>query len=282
MEVMASGALTTVQDLGRGGLTHLGVGHCGAADRDSLTLANRLVGNAEGAAALETTLGGLVVRFDRTTLIAVTGAVCPLRLGHRRIDMNAPVYARPDDILHIGTATAGARAYLAVRGGVDVPAVLGSRSTDLLSGLGPAIVRPGHCLPVGGDAASPPAVDHAPPRRLGASTLDVVLGPRDDWFAADARSILLAEPFRVTPRGNRVGVRLDGPPLRRRVRDELPPEPLTCGAIQVPPDGQPLLFLADHPVTGGYPVIAVLADADVAAAAQLRPGDDVRFRLAVP
>ncbi|SEG16606.1 biotin-dependent carboxylase uncharacterized domain-containing protein [Thermomonospora echinospora] len=280
IEVVRSGPLTTVQDLGRPGHAHLGVPCSGAADRRSLCLANRLVGNPEDAACLELTFGGLALRFHAPAWIAVTGAPAPLRVDGRPAGMNAPCHVPAGAPVEIGAPAAGVRTYLAVRGGLAVQPVLGSRATDLLSGLGPAPLEPGDRLPVGEWRDSPPImVDQAPVPPLAAEPLlRVRPGPRDDWFAADALDTLTGGPYEVTADSNRVGVRLTGRPLRRARDGELPSEGMVTGAIQVPPNGLPIIFLADHPTTGGYPVIGVLAEADIPVAAQLRPGQRVRFR----
>jgi biotin-dependent carboxylase-like uncharacterized protein len=173
----------------------------------------------------------------------------------------------------------GLRTYLAVRGGVDVPPVLGSRSTDTLSGLGPAPLAPGDRLPVGDLRGAEPFVDVAPVRAPSSEpVLRVLPGPRRDWLDPAAWTELTTRPWTVTANSNRVGLRLDGPRLARARDGELPSEGLVPGALQVPPDGAPVLFLADHPVTGGYPVLAVVVTADLPAAAQLRPGDTLTFR----
>jgi biotin-dependent carboxylase-like uncharacterized protein len=278
--IIAPGPLTTVQDLGRPGLAALGVGASGAADRGSLRLANRLVGNAEGAAALELTLGGLRLLVAGAAVVALTGAPCPVTVGGRTAGMNGPIAVRPGEVVAVGTPAEGVRTYLAVRGGVAVPPVLGARSTDTLSGLGPEPLRAGSVLPIGSETTGFPVVDQAPVRRpAGDAVLCVLPGPRADWFDPDALRTLGADPYLVTAESNRIGVRLDGPELRRTETVELPPEGMVRGALQVPPRGRPVLLLADHPVTGGYPVIAVVADEDVDRAGQLRPGDRVRFRV---
>jgi biotin-dependent carboxylase-like uncharacterized protein len=274
IEVLAPGPLTTVQDLGRPGLGAIGVGPSGAADRGSLRLANRLVGNAEDAAALELTYGGLRIRFETAATIALTGAPCA------GVAMNGPVRMSAGQELAVGVPSEGLRTYVAVRGGIDVPEVLGSRSTDVLSGIGPPALEAGMRLPIGSHTSDFPNVDLAPPRPLGPAILRVLPGPRDDWFVADALTTLTQSAYVVTKDSNRVGVRLDGPELKRSVPEELPSEGMVRGALQVPPHGLPILFLADHPVTGGYPVIAVVADTDLDRAGQLRPGDVVRFRPA--
>jgi biotin-dependent carboxylase-like uncharacterized protein len=279
LTVLASGLLTTVQDRGRPGWASIGVTRSGAADRQAAALANRLVGNDAAAAVLEVTVGGLQVQAGRTLLVAVSGAPAPVTVDGRGAPFDAPLTLRPGQVLGLGNPAVGLRSYLAVRGGIGVPPVLGSRSTDTLSGLGPAPLRPGDVLPVGALAAAEPVVDVAP---VGAPSsrpvLRVLPGPRRDWMAPTAWTALTTEDWTVSPDSDRVGLRLAGPRLDRARTDELPSEGLVPGAVQVPPDGAPVLFLVDHPVTGGYPVLAVVTTDDLPAAAQLRPGDRVRFR----
>jgi biotin-dependent carboxylase-like uncharacterized protein len=278
--VLASGPLATVQDRGRPGWAGIGVTTSGAADRAAADLANRLVGNDAEAAVIEVTAGGLRVRAERTVLVAVTGAPAPVLLGSRAGPFDAPLTLPAGQELALGMPPVGLRTYLAVRGGVDVPPVLGSRSTDTLSGLGPAPLRAGDRLPVGGLAAAEPFVDVAPVRPpADRPVLHVLPGPRRDWFEPGAWDRLTTQDWAVTADSDRVGLRLAGPRLARSRNDELPSEGLVPGAIQVPPDGAPVLFLTDHPVTGGYPVLAVVTSADLPAAAQLRPGDTVLFRV---
>jgi biotin-dependent carboxylase uncharacterized domain len=279
LEVLATGPLTTVQDLGRPGLAPLGVGRSGAADRTSLRLANRLLANPEDAAALEVTAGGLVMRAVGHLLVVVTGAVGPLSAAGRDAYLNELLPLDDGDELRVGPPAAGLRTYVGVRGGVAVPRVLGSRATDSLSGLGPPIPVAGDVLPVGSAPVDFPVVDAAPvvPPAAGEVALRVVLGPRDDWFTDDAVATLLHRPFTVSADSNRVGMRLTGDALARRRHDELPSEGVVPGALQVPPTGLPVLFLADHPVTGGYPVVAVVLEDDVDRAAQAGPGTVLRF-----
>jgi biotin-dependent carboxylase-like uncharacterized protein len=192
------------------------------------------------------------------------------------------VRVREGEVVEVGTVSAGLRCYLAVDGGFDVPPVLGSRSADLLSGLGPAPLAAGVALPLGAPPpdAGPLHADWlplpAPPDEL---LLRLAPGPRGDWFTADTPSVLARTRYRVSPASNRVGLRLtDGPPLVRRAGlGELPSEGMVLGAVQVPPDGLPVVFLADHPTTGGYPVVGVVPEPDLAAAAQAVPGTPVRF-----
>lgn len=277
--VEASGPLTTVQDLGRPGLAHLGVSPSGAADRAAHRLANRLVGNAESEATLEVTMGGLVIRATKMAWVAVTGAPTSVLVNDQPSASHSLLALPPGDRLAVQAPGYGVRNYLAVRGGILATPVLGSRSTDLLSGLGPSPLHPGQELAVGPPGPPLPGVDLAPPSQP-RKTLSITAGPRRDWFTEQAWDDLLHGRWTVSAEGNRVGVRLTGPALTRRITAELPSEGLIRGAVQVPASGEPLIFLADHPVTGGYPVIAVLTRRDADHAAQLRPGEHIRFTLA--
>jgi biotin-dependent carboxylase-like uncharacterized protein len=281
LHVVATGPLATVQDAGRPGWAAIGVPRSGAADRAAHDLANRLVGNRPRAATVEATAGGLRLRAGRTALVAVTGAPVPLTVAGRVAPLNAPVTLPAGAELALGAPAVGLRSYVAVRGGVGVPPVLGSRSSDRLSGLGPEPLRAGDVLAIGDDAGEEPVVDVAPVRPPSdRPVLRVLPGPRRDWLAAEAWTRLTSDGWTVSADSDRVGLRLTGPRLARARDEELPSEGLVPGAVQVPPDGAPVLFLADHPVTGGYPVLAVVVTADLPAAAQLRPGDELRFRPA--
>ncbi|MFI7448230.1 biotin-dependent carboxyltransferase family protein [Nonomuraea sp. NPDC049714] len=291
IEVLAPGPYATVQDLGRHGHAHLGVPGSGAADAASLRLANRLVGNPEGLAGIELTFGLARLRFLAGAWVALAGAPCPVWSTARDPGIGAPFWVPEGGEVRLGAPSWGLRTYLAVRGGIAVEPVLGSRSTDSLSGLGPPPLRPGMVVPVGMRRGVPVGavagledirVDLAPPRPPGAAVLRVLAGPREDWFVPGALAALCAGPYEVSQDSNRVGVRLRGPELARAKEGELPSEGMVTGAVQVPPSGQPIVFLTDHPPTGGYPVIAVVSEADLAIAAQLRPGDEVRFSTRLP
>ncbi len=277
LEVLATGALALVQDLGRPGLAATGVGRSGAADRAALRLANRLVANPEDAAGIEVTFGGLAVRAGGTLTVAVAGAPAPADIDGTPVGHHAVLTLWPGQVLQLGIPPTGLRSYLAVAGGIDVEPVLGSRSTDVLAELGPARLEPGTVLPVGVPSCEPPLVDVAPVALPPGDTvvLPVILGPRADYLRDPGA--LAATSWTASSRSDRVGMRLDGAPLQRTDDRELPSEGMIRGAIQLPPGGHPVLFLADHPVTGGYPVIAVVPDADVDRAAQVRPGQPVRF-----
>ncbi|MEA5457234.1 5-oxoprolinase/urea amidolyase family protein [Sinomonas sp. JGH33] len=274
------GLQSTVQDLGREGNSALGVSVSGAMDRSSLRRANRIAGNPEEAAAIETLLGGLRLRAVKDQVLAVSGAPVPLEIGARHPAMDAPFALLAGETLALGRPSAGLRTYVAVRGGIGVDPVLGSRSTDTLSGLGPEPLAAGssmRVLPappssVVGHPEVPPQLDPA------GAVLRVVLGPRDSWFTQEAIESFLSQEWTVTPQSNRVGLRLNGSPLKRASEGELASEGVIRGSIQVPPNGQPLIFLSDHPVTGGYPVIGVVVSADLDKAGQIAPGGTVQFQ----
>ena len=274
-----TGAQALLQDLGRERHAHLGVSPSGAADRAALRLANRLVGNPEDAAAVECLLGGLAVTASALHWVAVTGAPTDVLVNGRQVGSHTSLPLRRGDTLVIEAPTEGLRSYLAIRGGFQVAPTLGSRSTDVLSGLGPEPLTPGVELPVGDPRQPLPDTDLAPVARP-RTTLAVLPGPRRDWFTDEAWQTLLTTDWQVSSDSNRVAVRLDGARLERSRTEELPSEAMVRGAIQVPSSGLPLIFGPDHPVTGGYPVIAVLTDRDADHAGQLRPGGTVRFVLA--
>jgi biotin-dependent carboxylase-like uncharacterized protein len=285
LEVMATGPLTLVQDLGRPGLAALGVGRSGAADRNSFQLGARLLAQDYRAAALEVTLGGLEVRASGLLMLALTGAAAPATVEGRAVAHRSPFFLRDRETLTLGMPTTGLRTYVSVRGGIGVPPVLGSRATDTLAEIGPPPVRAGDILPIGPPPGSFPIVDIAPAAGQPAEVLQLhaVPGPREDWLA-DITALTRAT-WTVSSRSDRVGIRLEGPALHQhpsREGQELPSEGVVRGAIQVPAGGEPVLFLADHPVTGGYPVVAVVTDVDIDIAAQAVPGQQVRIILITP
>lgn len=275
LHVLATGPLTLVQDRGRPGFAHLGVPRAGALDRPAAALANRLVGNGPDEAVLEVVLGGLEVRTDAACWVAVTGAPAPVLVDGAARGHDRPEWLPAGATVRLGRPATGVRSYLAVAGGIAVEPVLGSRSTDTLAWVGPPRVTVGTTLPVGDPQAEPRPLDVPHARRH--RPLRLLPGPRADWFAAAALEDLCGSTYVVEADSNRIGLRLDGaaPP---RVREaELPSEGMVLGAVQVPPSGRPVVFLADHPPTGGYPVIAVVHPDDLWACGQLRPGEGVRF-----
>ncbi|MFD5770504.1 biotin-dependent carboxyltransferase family protein, partial [Streptomyces sp. NPDC127049] len=236
--VVRAGALTTVQDLGRPGYAHLGVPRSGALDPAAARLANRLVGNDESAAVLETTVTGCALRPRRAVTVAVGGAPCPLRADGRPLPWGTAVRVPAGALLEVGPAVRGLRSYVAIGGGIAVDPVLGSRSTDLLSGLGPAPLVDGAVLPLGAATAARGWVDAPPwPGPPDELVLRVRLGPRDDWFTRAALRTLTTRAYLVSSASNRIGLRLDGPTLERARPGELPSEGMVLGAVQVPPDG---------------------------------------------
>ena len=293
LRIVSPGLQSLIQDLGRYGHSGLGVSAAGALDRASLRRANRLVGNAPSAAAVETVAGGLSVQAVGDQVLAVTGAPAELTIetpseddfepAWRTVPMATPFALLDGETLAIGAPQSGFRSYLAVRGGVDTAPVLGSRSTDTMSGIGPAPLAAGQLLAAGGEAESG-VVGHPELQPdfpdTGVTVLDVVPGPRADWFDAGGAGSFCGQDWEVKPQSNRVGMRLQGTPLQRTRQGELASEGTVAGALQVPPEGLPVLFLADHPITGGYPVIAVVVDSQLDRAAQVPIGGKIRFRWA--
>ena len=280
LEVRHTGPLALVEDLGRPGLAHIGVTRSGAADRRAHRLANRLLVNPEDRATIEVTLGGFSARVLGGGLdITVTGADSRPAIDGIPFGLNSVAHIREGQVVSLGVPRSGLRSYLGVRGGIAVARILGSRSYDTLSSIGPPPLRPGDALPVGEPAGNFPELEQAPVAAIseGLVTLRVMRGPRDDWCAdPDA---LVRSTWLVSERSDRVGVRLSGAALEHRwPQRQLPSEGAIRGAIQVPPNGQPVILGTDHPVTGGYPVIGVVIDDDVDTLAQLRPGQPVRLR----
>jgi antagonist of KipI len=290
VEVLRPGLLTTVQDGGRWGHQAVGVPVSGAMDTAALRQANAWVGNADEAAALEVTLLGPRLRAHGDLTVAMAGASFALDVDGRAVRSRGSFPLPAGAVLTFGRRSAGARAYLAIAGGIDVPLVLGSRSTHLVSGMGGLdgrALRTGDVVPVGVPVGRPPGGRASQPSRAptavvetpGPRTLRVVLGPQQDWFTAASLDALGSATFVVSPRSDRMGYRLDGPSLVARRREELVSEPVPFGAIQVPPGGAPILLMADRQTAGGYPKIATVIAADLPAAGQLAPADTVRFAV---
>ncbi|MCW2515502.1 MAG: biotin-dependent carboxylase-like protein [Mycobacterium sp.] len=284
LEILKTGPLALLEDLGRPGLAHMGVTRSGAADRRSHTLANRLVANPHDRATIEVTFGGFSARVrGGDVAIAVTGADADPSVNGLPFGTNSIHYAHDGEVISLGAPRSGLRSYLAVRGGIDAEPMLGSRSYDVMSAIGPHPLKPGDVLPVGEHTADFPELDQAPVAAIAADLLElaVVPGPRDDWFTdPDA---LVHTDWVASDRSDRVGMRLVGRPLEHRWTDrQLPSEGACRGAIQVPPNGLPVILGPDHPVTGGYPVIGVVAEGDVDRVAQMRPGQHVRMHWSRP
>lgn len=290
LAVLSPGLLTTVQDAGRWGWQTFGVSVGGALDRAALAEANQAVGNDSAAALLEATLPGLELRADAACVLAVAGADLGATVDGRAVALVTPIEVAAGATVRLTARRSGARACLAFAGGIDVPAVLGSRATDLgarFGGFGGRPLRAGDRLAIGTRLSHTPADRDGRhgtvgrgPGSGGGVRLRVLPGPHDDRLSADAIDDLVRTRFTVTPQSNRMGYRLHGDtPLRHRDLGEMISDATVTGGIQVPPDGQPILLMADRQVTGGYPLLATVITADLPAAAQLAPGDWVEFEI---
>jgi antagonist of KipI len=289
VRVITAGLLTTVQDLGRWGWQSSGVSVSGPMDPRALRLSNALVGNGPDAAVLEITLAGPELEFDEGRTVAVCGAEFALYAGPREVPLARAVSIRSGDRLRFGPRVRGARAYLAVEGGFAVPSVLGSRATHAASRLGGhegrALVA-GDVLPIGSRRSRPAALHRGDPEPLelpgGHARLRVLPGRQDRRFPPRALAQLQSAPFTVRQESNRMGYRLAGPRVDSDAKRELLSSPTVLGALQVPPDGHPILLMADRQPTGGYPTIATVIGADIGLAGQLTPGDRVWFEVCTP
>jgi biotin-dependent carboxylase-like uncharacterized protein len=288
IEILAAGPLMTVQDLGRPGARRYGVSPGGALDAFALAAANRLVGNPPAAAGLEITAGGAALRLRRPALIALAGGDLAASLDGRPIPLWTAVLADAGATLGLAGRRGawGARAYLAVAGGVDVPPALGARATDLAGGFGGLegrALRAGDLLPLGAPAPRlAPAVgqrwpEAARPAYAAEPALRFIPGPHLECFMPDALEALAAARLRVSPTSNRMGYRVEGLRLPYARPCSLPSLGVVPGSIQVPPDGAPILLMADAQTTGGYPLVGALISADLPLAAQLLPGDTLRL-----
>lgn len=292
LSVLATGLQTLWQDDGRVGKAAMGLSESGAMDKIALHAANRIVGNPVNSPCLET-LGGFRARANGDVVISITGALCPITLqtsaGERyAVESYRPLNLAAGDEIHLGTPTRGLRSYVAVRSGFVVRQSLGSAAHDSLAQVGPEPLCTGDILLTGAhQRCNAVLLDELPAKDLPATgetvTLDIILGPRTDWFTEEAIVQLTAQPWLVTPQSNRIGLRLAGEqPLERSRQQELPSEGTCSGSIQVPASGQPVLFLHDHPLTGGYPVIAAVAEYHLALAGQIPPGASIRFNVIQP
>lgn len=285
-EVIAPGLLTTIQDRGRWGWQDHGVPVAGPMDPWAFRRALALVGNAEDAAAIEFTLTGPVLRFDGDTRVAVSGGAWEIQLdppsgGTRSLTMDHAHECPRGSTLRIGACRAGARGYLACAGGIDTPQVLGSRATDLssgLGGLGGRALRAGDRVPIGShavSAATPPV--RKDETQATTTRVRVLPGPQFVDFSASARAAFVQEPYVVGADSNRMGYRLNGPPLSVVSNADIISEAVTFGTIQVPPSGQPIVLMADRQTTGGYPKLGTVIAADLGVLGQLAPGAPVEF-----
>jgi len=284
IEVRSPGLLTTVQDLGREGFGPLGVSPSGAADPIALRIGNRLLGNAQGAAALEMTLLGATLLFPEGAIVALAGADFQAELDGEAVPLWSSVEIKSGQTLRVGATRSGARCYLCVSGGIDVKPFLASSSTHLLSGLGGhegRALRKGDVLKIGAARAAfrkrtvaPAALRHLEPRKL----LRVTPGPQCEQFPDAARKIFYGSTYRVTEESNRMGLRLEGTPLATFGQAEMTTEGVCLGAVQVTPAGLPIILFVEQQTTGGYAKIANVISADLSSLGQLRPRDEIRFK----
>ena len=284
LEVLRTGPLALVEDLGRAGLGHLGVTRSGAADRRSHRLANRLLANPDDRATIEVAFGGFAARVRGGDIdIAVTGADTDPEASGISFGTNSIQRVHDGQVISLGTPRSGLRTYLAVRGGIEVTPVLGSRSYDVMAAIGPAPLRDGDVLQIGERVGDYPEIDQAPVATIPDDVVElrVTPGPRDDWFVDP--DIMVRTNWLVSNHSDRVGMRLVGMPLEYRWPErQLPAEGADRGAIQILPNGFPIILGPDHPVTGAYPVVGVVTEEDIDMLAQVRPGQTVRMHWSRP
>jgi antagonist of KipI len=283
IQVQAPGFFTTVQDLGREGFGPMGISASGAADPIALRLGNRLVGNADGMAALEMTLMGGVFLFPDGGVVALAGADFPATLDGMVVEPWTAVKIAPSQILRVGHTRSGARCYLCVQGGIAVESFLGSASTHVLSGLGGLngrTLQKSDVLSIGASDGifrkrrlAPWARETLAPRKV----LRVTPGPQESWFLQSSRQAFYGSGYRVAEGSNRMGLRLDGPTVALQASREMITEGVPLGAVQVPEGGQPIILFVEQQTTGGYPKIANVIAADLPSLGQLRPRDEIRF-----
>lgn len=275
--VVEPGPLTLVQDAGRPALGAQGVGAAGAFDRSAMRHLHALLGDPPDTAVLEVLGGGLTLRAEADHRLAVTGGIGPVHVDGEHVEHGRAFVARAGQDVVVGPVGLGLRAYVGIAGGVQVEPVLGSRSADTMSGLGPPRLAAGDVIDAG-RPAHPLEIEDVPALLTsGVTTVSAIPGPRDGWFTGAAVRTFFSTQWTVSARSDRIGIRLEGPSLERAVADELPSEPCVRGSVQVVSAGLPVVLGPDHPVTGGYPVIAVVLDDHVDRLAQARPGEIVRF-----
>lgn len=302
MKVVQPGLLTTVQDLGRTGYQKIGVPACGAMDALALGFANALVRNDDGAAALELTLRGPTLEFERDCLIAVAGSRIEATIADVKVDAWRALLVTRGSVVKLGAVRSGCRSYLAVAGGIDVPEVMGSRSTYVRAGIGGhegRALRAGDRLRIGppstkARATMATAGAHLGPlpfalsdRRIdpdllalysGGDEIRFVAGPHFELLDDHDRQLLSSQRFEVSTRSDRMGYRLEGSPLGSAAGHDLVSTAVVAGTVQVPPNGQPIVLMADRQTTGGYPMVAQVITADLPRVAQLKPGDQIRLQ----
>ncbi|WP_433751207.1 biotin-dependent carboxyltransferase family protein [Falsibacillus pallidus] len=285
MKILKAGLMTTIQDLGRFGYQKYGITRSGAMDPFAAKLANLLVGNNMNEAVLEFTLIGPTIKFLHDSLFSIAGGdFCP-RLNHRPVPIGAPIIAKEGDILELKNSKTGTRGYIALKGGIDVPSSLGSKSSDLrlkLDGLSGRKLEKGDCIPVPEKRVFPPLRTNwrLSPQifsYLEQEEIRVTDGLQKNWFQTKSLDAFCNNPYQITSESDRMGMRLDGEKLERKTDEELLTEGVAMGTIQVPPSGKPIVLMADCQTTGGYPKIGQVITADLPILAQKRPGECIYF-----
>lgn len=284
VKIVMPGALTTVQDGGRHGFQEYGITTSGVMDRQAYRKANYLAGNPGGEAVLETVLFGGAMEFTKDTVIAVTGADMEPKRGKERLPMNRPILMREGDILNLGTAKNGCRTYIAFGGGIDVPLVMGSRSTNLKCRVGGIEGRPlkaGDIFETGQAAAGYEEIkDRAVKAAIYSDeiTVRVIGGPQEEYFTENGRKTFYGNVYTISDQSDRMGYRMKGPAVESSNGTDIISDGIPLGAVQIPADGEPIVLLADRQTTGGYAKIAVVCSFDIPLLVQGKPGDRVRFQ----
>lgn len=283
-QVLSAGPLSTVQDLGRFGVMRDGFTQSGAMDQRSAKLANLLVDNDADCAVIEMTLMGITAKFSGDYIIAVSGGDFGSSINDEPITPNKAYRVKNGDVLKMGYAKSGVRAYLAVSGGIDVPLVMNSRSTNLKSAIGGYYGRKlknGDVVDVFYKDISHLNIDfaHTAPGSYNCDiTVRAVLGPQDFMFTDDDKNIFFSTPYKVTPQADRMGIRLEGKALNSKKGVDIISDGIVFGSVQIPKNGMPIVLMADHQTTGGYAKIATVISADLPLLAQAKPNDTIRFK----
>lgn len=284
IRIISPGVLTTVQDGGRFGMMEFGIGQTGAMDSEAYRAANYLVGNDEGQAVLEATFYGPTIEFLQDTVVALTGADMVAQLGDRVAPLYEAFSVKEGQRLTLGFAKNGCRAYIAIMGGIDVPKVMNSRSTDLkckIGGFEGRALKAGDVIEIGERTLSPREITARSVKNtsyLENITVRVILGPQAEYFTEKGLATFLGEEYTLTNESDRMGMRLDGTPIENANGVDIVSDGIVFGSVQIPPSGKPIIMMADHQTTGGYAKIATVATADLSRLAQLKPGAKVKFQ----
>ena len=284
MQIILAGPLSTIQDSGRTGYLKSGIGTSGVMDRESYETANRLLGNSRNEAVIEATLMGPVISFDSDCVCCITGADMSPQLDKTPVAMYRPFLIRAGQTLSLSMAVNGCRSYIGFAGGIDVPCVLGSRSTNLkchMGGFKGRALQNGDILSLGFTDADPSGLIHnqaAKPVFASSITVRVIEGPQAEYFTDKGKHDFYHHPYVVSPESDRMGYRMEGPAIENVNGVDIVSDGIAPGSIQVPPSGKPIILLADRQTTGGYAKIATVISEDISKIAQLKPGDTIVFQ----